>query len=95
MTVLVEDGVAKLPDRSALAGSVATGDRLVRTAASVPSIGLSDALRMASATPASIMGMGARKGMLEPGYDADLVLFGEGVDVKLTMVGGRIVHRAM
>jgi N-acetylglucosamine-6-phosphate deacetylase len=41
------------------------------------------------------MGMGARKGRLEPGCDADLVLFGEGVDVKLTMVGGRIVHRAM
>ena len=28
---IVEDGVAKLPDRSAFAGSVATMDRLVRT----------------------------------------------------------------
>lgn len=29
--VIIEDGVAKLPDRSAFAGSVATADRLVRT----------------------------------------------------------------
>ena len=31
MKVIVEDGVAKLPDRSSFAGSVATADRLVRT----------------------------------------------------------------
>src|SRR5690606_33111782 len=31
LRVIIEDGVAKLPDRSSFAGSVATADRLVRT----------------------------------------------------------------
>ena len=45
LDVIVEGGVAKLPDRSAFAGSVATADRLVRTmvAAGIP---LVDVVRM-------------------------------------------------
>ena len=46
--VIIEDGVCKLADRSALAGSVATMDRLIRTVVQKAEIPLEDAVRMAS-----------------------------------------------
>ena len=53
--VIVEDGVAKMPDRMAFAGSVATTDRLVRTMCFTAGIPLTEAVKMASETPARIM----------------------------------------
>lgn len=91
--VIVEDGVAKLPDRSAFAGSVATADRLVRTMVEQAEVPLRDAVRMMTATPASIIGLARDKGRLVPGMDADLVVFDRDLTVMLTMVEGRIVHR--
>ena len=55
--VIIEDGVCKLADHSALAGSVATMDRLIRTMVQKAEIPLADAVRMASETPAKIMGV--------------------------------------
>ena len=60
--VIIEDGVCKLADRSALAGSMATMDRLIRTMVQKAEIPLEDAVRMASETPARIMGVYDRKG---------------------------------
>lgn len=91
--VIVEDGVAKLPDRSALAGSVATMDRLVRTMVRQAGVPLPDAVRMATATPARIMNLKG-KGALASGMDGDIVLFDENITVLLTVVGGRIVYGA-
>ena len=82
--VILEDGVCKLADRSALAGSIATMDRLIRTCVQMANIPLEDACRMASETPAKIMGVYDRKGSLEKGKDADLMMFDE--DLKLTYV---------
>jgi len=56
-------------------------------------IPLQDAVRMATATPAAIMGF-TGKGRIAPGMDADLVLFDENIKVSLTMVGGRIVYQS-
>ena len=53
--VIIEDGVCKLADHSALAGSVATMDRLIRTMVQKADIPLADAARMVSETPARIM----------------------------------------
>ncbi len=91
--VIVEDGVARLPDSSGFAGSVCTMDRAVRTAASA-GIPLEDALRMASATPARILGMQDSRGRLRPGLDADLVRLDDDLRVRMTVVGGRIVFDA-
>lgn len=90
--VLVEDGVAKLPDRSAFAGSVATTDRLVQTATQIAGIPLCEAVRMISGTPAKIMGVQQHKGSLQKGKDADLILFNESISVKMTMIKGKIVY---
>jgi N-acetylglucosamine-6-phosphate deacetylase len=50
--VIVEDGVAKLMDRTAFAGSVATADRLVQTMITLADVPLIDAVKMMTATPA-------------------------------------------
>jgi len=84
--VVIEDGVAKMPDRQAFAGSIATADRLVQTAiaAGIPAF---DALRMATATPARIAGLSDR-GTLAVGALADLVLFNEDFSVHSVFLGG-------
>ena len=90
MEVIIEDGVAKLPSRQAFAGSVATADRLIRTMVQVAEVPLTDAVAMATSTPARIMGLSDR-GTLENGKRGDLVLFDEDIRVKMTVIGGKIV----
>ena len=88
--VRLEDGVAKLMDRSALAGSTATMDRLVRNMIHLAGATLADAVKMASTTPAAIMGFHDR-GQLKEGLRADLVLFNEDIEVAQTIVAGNRV----
>jgi N-acetylglucosamine-6-phosphate deacetylase len=92
LKVIVEDGVAKLPDRSAFAGSVATADRLVRNMITLAGIPLPEAVRMITSTPAEIMKAGDRKGSLVRGKDADIVLFDDDVTVTMTIIKGKIVY---
>jgi N-acetylglucosamine-6-phosphate deacetylase len=92
LKVIVEDGVAKLPDRTAFAGSVATADRLVRNMINLASVPLLEAVQMITSTPARIMGVDKFKGSLLPGKDADIILFDEQVTIDTTIVGGRIVY---
>lgn len=94
LKVIVEDGVAKLPDRTAFAGSVATTNRLVRNMVELADVSLLDAVRMASTTPARIMGVGNRKGVLAPGMDADVVIFDEQITIQSTLIGGKLVYNA-
>ncbi len=89
--VILEDGVCKLADRSALAGSIATMDRLIRTCVQQAGIPLEDACRMASETPAKIMGVYDRKGSLEAGKDADLMMFDKDLKLTYVMQAGREV----
>lgn len=90
---VIEDGVAKLPDRSAFAGSVATADRLVRNMRDLAGAPITDAVKMITLTPARIMGFGT-KGLLAPGMDADLTVFDEDVRVSCTVAGGETVFSA-
>jgi N-acetylglucosamine-6-phosphate deacetylase len=92
LKVIVEDGVAKLPDRSSFAGSVATADRLVRTMISLAEVSLTDAIKMISHTPARILGIENQKGSLAVGKDADIVLFDNNIDIKMTMIRGKVVY---
>lgn len=89
--IVVEDGVAKLPDRSAFAGSVASGIQLVRTMHVEAEVPLADAVRMMTVNPARIAGFANRKGKIAPGYDADLVVFDGDFTVKQVVVSGTIV----
>ena len=92
LKVILEDGVAKLPDRSSFAGSTATADRLVRTMVTMAGIPLADAVKMLTSTPARIAGFSDKKGTIEPGKDADLILFDEHINVTFTMVKGKLIY---
>lgn len=87
---IIEDGVAKMPDRKAFAGSVATTDRLLRTMVNIAEVPLCDAVKMLTETPAKIQKL-CDRGTLDTGKRADIVLFDENLHVIRTVVGGRTV----
>ncbi len=89
--VIIEDGVCKLADRSALAGSIATMDRLIQTMAMKAEVPLFDVIRMISETPAKIMGVYDRKGSLERGKDADILLLDNNLNVRGVWAMGKMV----
>ncbi len=90
--IIVEDGIALLPDRSLFAGSVATMDRCVRNMVIFGEITLQHAVRTASLNPAELLGISDRKGSVTVGKDADLVILDSSLAVSATIVGGRIVY---
>lgn len=90
--MIIEDGVCKLADRSALAGSVATMDRLIRTMVQKAEIPLADVIRMVSETPARIMGVLDRKGTLERGKDADIIALDRDLNVRAVWAMGQLVE---
>ncbi|MCW3112828.1 MAG: nagA [Segetibacter sp.] len=92
LKVIVEDGVAKLPDRTAFAGSVATADRLVRSMVFMADVPLIDAIKMITATPARILKVDDKKGSLVVGKDADIVIFNNDIEIGMTIINGRIVY---
>lgn len=92
--VIIEDGVCKLADHSSLAGSIATMDTLVRTMVQKADIPLADAVRMASETPARLMGVSDRKGTLQRGKDADIVILDRNLNVRAVWSMGKMVPEA-
>lgn len=91
--VIMEDGVCKLADRSALAGSIATMDTLIRTCIQKANIPMEDVFRMASETPAKIMGVFDRKGSIEEGKDADIIVFDKDINLTYVMqMGNEVVN---
>ena len=90
---IVEDDVCKLADRSALAGSVATMDKLIKTCVKKAGIPLEDAIRMASETPARILGILENKGQIDIGKDADFLLINDDIEIKGVWSMGRQITR--
>lgn len=89
--IIIEDGVCKLADRSALVGSIATMDCLVRTMVQKADIPLADAVRMASETPARLMGVSDRTGTLQKGKDADIVILDRKLNIRSVWSMGKLV----
>ena len=87
-----EDGVAKLPDRSAFAGSVATADRLVRNMVKLADVPLYEAVKMATLVPAHLLRVDDRKGVLAEGRDADILIFDDNVDISGIILRGKIIR---
>lgn len=90
--VLVEDGVAKLLDRSAFAGSVSTSNRLIRTMIQIAEVPLIDTIKMITSNPARILKVEKRKGSLEIGKDADIIIFDKNIDILMTMSAGEWIY---
>jgi N-acetylglucosamine-6-phosphate deacetylase len=91
MKVIVEDGVAKLPDRSSFAGSVATADRLVRTMINMAELPLLDTIKMITETPARIMKLNDKIGSLKKGMDADILIFNQQIEMQSVIIKGNLI----
>jgi N-acetylglucosamine-6-phosphate deacetylase len=89
---VVRDGVAVMPDNSGFASSTVRMADVVRTMVRLVGVPLADALRMASTTPASVLGWADRKGAIAPGKDADLVLLDGNLEVVMTICRGQLTH---
>lgn len=76
---IVEDGVAKLLDRSAFAGSIATSDILLKNAVKT-GCSIVDAVKMMTETPAKVMGLDT-KGKIAAGFDAQFTVFDKNLDI--------------
>ena len=87
---IVEDGVAKLKDRSAFAGSVATADKLLSVMVLECGFDIVDAVRMMAKVPATILG--TNKGVIASGYDADIVVFDNNFVVSDIFVNGKNIY---
>jgi N-acetylglucosamine-6-phosphate deacetylase len=91
MVYEVRDGVGMMLDRSAFAGSTTLLDGMLRVMTEQVGAPLAEAVKMASLTPARVIGVGDRKGSLEVGKDADLALFEPDLRHRCTVVDGRVV----
>jgi len=90
--VTVVRGQARLKDGT-LAGSVLTMDKAVCNMVDKVGVSLMEATQMATASPARCLGVESKKGSLEPGKDADIVILNKKLKVELTMVKGKIVYK--
>jgi len=91
--ITVKEGAVRLAD-GALAGSCLTMDQGVRNIAAFTGRPLAECLRMATLTPARAIGVAHRKGSIEPGKDADIVILTPDLEVAATVAMGRVVYRA-
>lgn len=87
---IIDDGVAKLPDLTSFAGSIATADRLVRTIIRSAGCSVEKAVSMITEVPAKIFGI-ENKGEISKGFDADIVIFDDNINIKKIIVGGKEV----
>jgi len=90
--VIVAKGQARLKDGT-LASSVLTMDKAVKNMVNKVGIQLPKAIQMASFNPARSIGIDDKKGSLEPGKDADIVILNKNLETELTIVAGKIVYR--
>jgi N-acetylglucosamine-6-phosphate deacetylase len=88
----VHDGVGMTLDRAAFAGSTTLLNEMVPILHSAAGIPLVDAVRMASLTPARVIGQHDRKGSLEAGKDADIAIFEDDFTSWRTMIAGQWVY---
>jgi len=88
----VHDGVGMLLDRTAFAGSTTLVNEMIPIVMEHVGIPLVEAVRMASLTPARVIGVADRKGSIEPGKDADLVVFNDDFTAWRTMIRGQWVQ---
>ena len=86
---IVEDGVCKLYDRSAFAGSIATANVLVRTLYKECGVSLPIAVKMLTSNPAKLFNL--NKGLLKKDYDADVIVFDDDINVSNVFVNGKKV----
>ena len=89
--VIVKNGAARL-ENGALAGSILTLNRAVKNIYDNTDYPLYEIVKMASYNGAKYCRVDDRKGQIKENFDADLTIFDENIDVKMTIIGGKIVY---
>jgi len=92
---IIEDGVAVVPDRTAFASSITPVDQMVRNLINYTGISTTDAVNMATANIARMMGSFDRKGSIAPGKDADIVFLDNDFYVKAVMCRGKLCYGSL
>ena len=90
-TVIVKNGVARLEDNT-LAGSVLTLNKSIKNVYENTNYPLYEIIKMASYNGAKFCKVDNRKGQIKENFDADLVIFDNKIDIKMTIIGGKIVY---
>ena len=88
----VEGGVALVEDKSCYAGSVQALDRMISNLVKDCNIPFVDAVRMATLTPAEVIGIEQEYGSLHIGKRADLCLMDEDYTVIKTVISGNVCY---
>ncbi|MDR3596000.1 N-acetylglucosamine-6-phosphate deacetylase [Clostridium sp.] len=89
--VIVNNGEARLKN-GALAGSVLTLDKAVRNVYKNSNLPLYEIIKMASYNGAKHCKVDNRKGQIKEGYDADLILFDDNINIKKVLILGKEVY---
>lgn len=92
LPVILEGGIAKLPDRSAFAGSMATTDRLVRVMVEKAGLSLPEAVELVTGNVAKLYGIYDRVGDIAPGKQADMVVLDKTLHAAQVYVSGVLVN---
>lgn len=98
-TVVKKDGISRLEGSTSgmdgtMAGSEWPLNQDIYNLMDLVGVSLPNAIRMATLTPATIIGIEGYKGSIEPGKDADLVIIDDKMQIYLTMVKGEVVFKA-
>ncbi len=88
----IQDGVILRKDGKGFLGSTTPSDQMLRRLIRNVGVSPQDAIRMCSSTPARSVGLGRRKGVLAPGYDADIIAFDDDVNIRFVMARGRVLY---
>lgn len=89
--VTVKSGAARL-DNGALAGSILTLNKSIKNINDNTDYPLYEIVKMASYNGAKYCRVDDKKGQIKENFDADLTIFDENIDVKMTIIGGKIVY---
>ncbi len=90
-TATVRDGAPRFDD-GVLYGTVLTMNAAIKNVLSYTGCSIEKVIRLATTNPARVLGIDRNKGSVENGKDADLVIFDKDMDVKATVVGGKLVY---
>ncbi|REG11843.1 N-acetylglucosamine-6-phosphate deacetylase [Pelolinea submarina] len=90
LRICVKNGKAT-DEGGGLAGSVAMLNKCVKNMHELTGASVQDAICMATQNPAKVIGYDNKIGSISAGKAADLILFDESFNVRLTMVGGEIL----
>ena len=87
--------VAKLLDRSSFASSVSTMDQLVRNMLKFVGLNVCQAVKLVTYNPAKMQGLDDKIGMLTKNKKADITVFDNDINIKITLVDGKILYNSL